>query len=163
MTAVNTSSTNADAISVTADTKNGVIRGTAEINAPPERVFRALTTEEMSEWWGHEGVYRTMDYKIDLRPGGRWGCRAVGADGSESTVGGEYITVDPPRVLEYTWEPSWDNFAVSRVRIEITPMGAGSRISILHTGFEGREQMAENHRDGWTRVFGWLAEYLAGK
>jgi uncharacterized protein YndB with AHSA1/START domain len=163
MTAVNTDSTKADAISVTADTKKGVIRGTAEINAPPERVFRALTTEEMADWWGHDGVYRTSDYKIDLRPGGRWSCKAIGGDGSESTVGGEYITIDPPRLLEYTWEPSWDNFAVSKVRIEITPMGAGSRVSILHTGFEGREQMATNHSEGWARVFGWLAEYLAAK
>ena len=163
MTAVNTASSTANAISVTADTKNGVIQGSAEIGAPPERVFRALTTSEQADWWGHEGVYRTSDYKIDLRPGGRWSCKAVGADGAESTVGGEYITVDPPRLLEYTWEPSWDNFAVSSVRIEITPMGAGSHISILHTGFEGREQMAQNHAEGWTRVFGWLAEYLAGR
>jgi len=163
MTAVNTEAPKAGAISVTADTKKGVIRGSAEINAPPERVFRALTTAEQAEWWGHEGVYRTYDYKIDLRPGGKWSCKVMGAKGDESSVGGEYITVDPPRLLEYTWVPSWDNFAESRVRIEIAPSGAGSRLTILHTGFEGREQMTQNHADGWGRVFGWLAEYLAGK
>lgn len=163
MTAVNTESPKAGAISITADPKKGIVRGTADINASPERVFRALTTEEMAEWWGHEGVYRTHDYEIDLRPGGKWGCKATGGDGSPMSVGGEYITVDPPRLLEYTWKPSWDNFAESRVRIEITPVGKGSRLSILHTGFEGREPMTKSHSEGWTMVFGWLQEYLAGK
>ena len=41
MTAVNTEAPKAGAISVTADMKKGVIRGTADINASPERVFRA--------------------------------------------------------------------------------------------------------------------------
>ena len=82
MTAVNTDTPKGGAISVTADPKKGIVRGTADINASPERVFRALTTEEQAEWWGHEGVYRTHDYEIDLRPGGKWGCKATGADGS---------------------------------------------------------------------------------
>jgi len=163
MTAVNTGAPKAGVINITTDPTKGVIRGTADINASPERVFRALTTEEQAEWWGHEGTYRTRDYTIDLRPGGKWGCKATAPDGTEMSVGGEYITVDPPRVIEYTWVPSWDNFAESRVRIEIAPLGAGSRLSILHTGFEGREPMTKSHAEGWTQVFGWLAEYLATK
>ena len=163
MTAVNTGSPKADAINVTADTKKGVIRGSAEIAATPERIFRALTTSEQADWWGQDGLYRTHDYQIDLRPGGRWSCKATGGDGKESTVGGEYITVDPPRVLEYTWEPSWDNFQKSRVRIEITPVGSGSRLTLVHTGFENRLEMVQPHSEGWTRVLGWLSEYVAVK
>ena len=45
MTAVNTESPKAGAISITADPKKGIVSGTADINASPERVFRALTTE----------------------------------------------------------------------------------------------------------------------
>jgi uncharacterized protein YndB with AHSA1/START domain len=161
MTAVNTEAPTA--INVTADTTKGIINGTADINASPERIFRALTTGEQAEWWGQDDLYRTSDYVIDLRPGGRWSCKATGKDGAQSTVGGEYITVDPPRLLEYTWEPSWDNFATSRVRIELEPRGSGTRLTIRHAGFEGREKMAENHRDGWTRVFGWLSRYVSDK
>jgi len=159
MTAVNAEP---NAINVTADTTKGIINGTADINASPERIFRALTTDEQAEWWG-QGPYRTHDYKIDLRPGGRWSCKATSPKGDTSTVGGEYITVDPPKLLEYTWEPSWDNFAQSRVRIELEPRGSGTRLTLLHTGFEGREAMAENHKTGWTRVMGWLSGYVAGK
>ena len=156
MTAVNAEP---NAINVTADTTKGIINGTADINASPERIFRALTTDEQAEWWG-QGPYRTHDYKIDLRPGGRWSCKATNPKGETSTVGGEYITIDPPRVLEYTWEPSWDNFAVSRVRIELEPRGSGTRLTLVHTGFEGREQMVENHKTGWTMVLGWLSGYV---
>jgi len=162
MTAANAAPVKSDPVSVSADTTKGIIRGTAEINATPERVFRALTTAEMADWWG-QGVYRTTDYKIDLRPGGSWSCKAINAKGEESTVGGEYITIDPPSLLEYTWKPSWDGFAESRVRFDIEPTSTGSRITLLHTGFTGREQMAQNHAEGWTRVFGWLADYVAAK
>lgn len=50
MTAVNTESTKSDAIHVTADAKNWTINGTADIGAPPERIFRALTTSEQADW-----------------------------------------------------------------------------------------------------------------
>jgi uncharacterized protein YndB with AHSA1/START domain len=159
MTAVDDSAAT-QPISVTADTKKGIIHAQADFDATPERIFRALTTAEMADWWGQDGMYRTHDYDIDLRPGGRWSCKATGADGAQQTVGGEYLTVDPPRVLEYTWEPSWDNFAVSRVRIDIEPRGAGSRVKIVHTGFEGREEMTKSHGDGWVRVLGWLSGYV---
>jgi len=162
MTAAAAASTKADPISVTADTKKGEIYGTADINASPERVFRALTTNEMAEWWG-QGPYRTHDYKIDLRPGGKWSAKATGAKGDESTVGGEYITIDPPRVLEYTWVPSWDNFAESRVRFEITPTSTGSLVKLTHTGFTGREEMTNQHATGWKMVLGWLSGYVSSK
>jgi len=145
---------------ITADPTKGIVSGYVDIAAPPERVFQALSTDEQAMWWGQEGMYRTHDYEIDLRPGGKWSCRGTAEKGDSFTVGGEYITVDPPRVLEYTWEPSWDNFQKSIVRMEIEPTASGSRIHIRHTGFEGREGMTEGHADGWTRVFGWLSTYL---
>jgi uncharacterized protein YndB with AHSA1/START domain len=157
MTAVEAGSGSAH---LTADPVKGIVSGYVDIAASPERVFRALSTDEQAMWWGHEGMYRTHDYEIDLRPGGKWSCRATTAKGDDWTVGGEYITVDPPRVLEYTWVPSWDNFLESRVRMEIEPTATGSRIHLTHTGFEGREGMTEGHTDGWNRVFGWLDEYV---
>lgn len=158
MTAVDTSSSNAH---LTADREKGIVSGYIDIAASPERVFSALSTDEQAQWWGREGMYKTYDYQIDLRPGGKWSCKATTAKGDEWTVGGEYITVETPRILEYTWVPSWDNFQPSRVRMEIEPTATGSRVHLTHTGFEGREGMTDGHTEGWVRVFGWLAEYLA--
>jgi hypothetical protein len=41
-------------------------------DAPPERVFRALTTDEVERWWGHPDYYRSTDWKVDLRVQGQW-------------------------------------------------------------------------------------------
>ena len=158
MTAVDAGSETS--VVVTGDKEKGIVTGYADIAAPPERVFRALSTTEQEKWWG-QGPYRTHDYSIDLRPGGKWSCKATNPKGETMTVGGEYITVDPPRVLEYTWVPSWDNFQESRVRFEIEPTSFGSRVNLVHTGFEGREEMATTHAQGWTLVLNWLAGYIA--
>ena len=153
-------------VTATADSEKGIVNVVADIAATPEAVFRAMTNPtELAKWWGAEGVYRTERWEVDLRPGGKWKSYIALPEDSEmsdprtpeaQTVGGEYITVDPPRVLEYTWSPSWDGFAVSTVRCEIEPTSTGSRLTIMHTGFASREGMAASHAEGWVRVIGWL-------
>jgi hypothetical protein len=49
------------------------------------------------------------------------------------------------------------------VRCEIEPTSTGSRLTIVHSGFEGREKMAAGHGEGWVRVLGWMSDYIAGK
>jgi uncharacterized protein YndB with AHSA1/START domain len=94
-----------------ANVEAGVVKAEIEIGASPDRVFQALTDPaELAAWWGDAAMYRTYDWQVDLRAGGAWSSRARGADGSEMTVGGEYLEVDPPRLLVYTWRPSWDDF-----------------------------------------------------
>ena len=70
---------------------SGVVKAEIEIEATPARVFRALTDPtELAAFWGSDDMYRTSDWKIDLRPGGSWSAVARGADGSGMTVDGEY-------------------------------------------------------------------------
>jgi hypothetical protein len=35
-------------------------------DAPPDRVFRALTTDKVERWWGHPDYYRSTDWMVDL-------------------------------------------------------------------------------------------------
>jgi len=87
---------------------------TAEIfiAAPPERVFPAITDpQQMPKWWGQQGMYRITEWTGDLRPGGKWTSLGVGADGVSFRVEGEYLEVDPPRLLTYTWIASWSGSA----------------------------------------------------
>ena len=159
-------------ITSSADVEKGIVTVVADIAASPERVFHALTdAAEVPRWWGAEGVYRTAKWESDLRPGGKWKSYIAAPEGSKmsdprtpepQTVGGEYITVDPPRVLEFTWSPSWDGFAVSTVRYDIEPTSSGSRLTVTHSGFAGRPDVGAAHGEGWVRVIGWLANYVAG-
>ena len=148
---------------VVADVAAGTIRGVVDIAAPPERVFQALTDPaELEAWWGADDMYRTFDWQVDLRPGGAWSCRARNARGEDSSVRGRYVTVDPPRVLEYTWQPSWDGFAETSVRLELAPIAIGTRLTVAHTGFGDRADSCEGHAQGWTAVAAWLTEHVGG-
>lgn len=157
-------------VKATADTENGLVKVVADIAASPEAVFRALTDpKELAQWWGSEGIYRTERWEVDLRPGGKWishismpegAVPMTDRDTSGQTVGGEYITIDPPRLLEYTWSPSWDDFAVTKVRCEIEPTADGSRLTLIHSGFGDRAKMASDHAEGWVRVLGWFVSWM---
>jgi uncharacterized protein YndB with AHSA1/START domain len=136
-----------------------------EIAAPPETVFDALTAaDQLAAWWGAEGMYCTHDWQIDLRPGGEWSCRATSASGDGMTLRGHYLEVDRPRILAYTWMPSWEpELPATEVRYTLSPIAGGTLVRMRHTGFEGFINSQNGHVEGWKRVFGWLLQYCSGK
>jgi len=145
-----------------ANVDEGVIKAEIEIAATPERVFRSLTDPaELAMWWGDDVMYRTYDWQVDLRPGGAWSCRARGVDGSESTVGGEYLEVTQPTLLVYTWRPSWDGFYETTIRCALEPLPNGTRVRITHTGFTADQTaMIQGTGEGWKQVLEWAARHI---
>ena len=92
------------------------------IAAPPERVFKAITgSQQLHPWWGQPGLYRITAWKADLRPGGKWQSDGVGADGTSFRVEGEYLEIDPPRLLVHTWIASYSAILRTVVRWELEP------------------------------------------
>ena len=150
-------------MSAVADVQAGVVKADVEIAAPPDAVFRALTDPgELAAWWGSPDAYRTHSWQVDLRVGGRWSCQAVDAkDGHVAHVRGEYLAIEPPRLLVFTWEPSWEDFARTTVRYDLSPMAAGTRLVVTHSGFAAAKA-AEGHEKGWGRVLGWLGRRFTG-
>jgi uncharacterized protein YndB with AHSA1/START domain len=145
-----------------ANVDGGVVKAEIEVSAPPERVFQAITdVTELPRWWGSDEMYHTTDWQVDLRPGGKWSTVAVNADGTQSTVGGEYVEVDPPRRLVYTWRPSWDDFVETTIRFDLQPTSAGTRVLVTHSGFGDRAAQATGTGEGWKRVLEWLGEFAA--
>ncbi len=143
-----------------ADVTEGVILARVEIAAAPERVFRALTTEELARWWGADDMYRTTGFTIDLRPGGRWRSDGKGADGEPFHVEGEVLEVDPPRRLVQTWKPSWEPGPATTITYTLDAIDGGTRVTLRHTGFTN-PQSCDGHANGWPRVLGWLSAHLA--
>ena len=145
------------------------------IAAPPERVFEAITNpEQLVQWWGQKGMYRVQDWEADLRPGGKWITRGVGKAGEDFNVSGEYLEVDPPRLLVHTWLPSYKAGAkITTVRWELEPkqihgmhsrgpekMGMGTLVKVRHSGFAGDPEAAAGHGQGWIRVMGWMQAFV---
>ena len=79
------------------------------IKASAERLFEALTDpEQRMKWWGLKGRFETTEMESDLRVGGRWAMRGTGMGGTPFSVTGEYRSIERPRLLAFTWLPSWD-------------------------------------------------------
>jgi len=145
-----------------ADVTTGTILAVVEIEVPPERVFRALTTpDELKQWWGSAGEYRITESTMDLRVGGAWRSTGVGSDGTPFTVSGEFLEIDPPRRLVQTWRPDWDGGNVTTIRYQLEPIPKGTRVVVRHEGFGARTESCAGHAHGWERVLGWLLAHLA--
>lgn len=147
------------------------------VAAPPERVFEAITDpRQMQLWWGQKDLYRITEWKNDLRKGGQWSSVGTGVDGKSFRVDGEYLEIDPPRLLVHTWIASFSNSLKTVVRWELEPRevhslqgrgphkaGTGTMVKVRHEGFTGAPEAAAAHGQGWTRVLGWMQAYVEEK
>jgi len=140
-----------------ADVSAGMVVATVDIRVPPERVFAALSSREVCDWWGDPSMYRTTEWRSDVRVGGAWRAAGIGADGSSFSVGGTYLEVDPPRKLVQTWNPDWDELPETRITYLLEPIDGGTRLTLRHEGFgPAHRESCRGHADGWERVLGWL-------
>ena len=134
------------------------IERTVEIAQPPAKVWAALTTAEgLSAWFGKEAA-------IDLRPGGS--ARMSWDNGHIAEMRVE--RVEEPRVFGYTWHiyglPE-DDPRRTYVEFTLEPAGAGTRLTVVESGFA---QLPEDaylkaygaNSEGWPSELGELVEYL---
>ena len=144
------------------------------IVAPPARVFQAITDpNQASQWWGQKGMYRITERTADFRPGGKYSSVGAGADGKSFRVDGEYLEIDPPRLLVHTWISSWCGALKTVVRWELEPrvvhglhhqgpqrVGTGTVVRVRHEGFGANQKAGSDHAQGWTRVLGWMQAFV---
>ena len=157
---MNETTTKRTAARAVADIGGGTILATVDIAVPGERVWKALTSEEVTRWWGSPETYQTSGWTADVRVGGRWEATGKMSDGRLFSVGGEYLEVDRPTRLVYSWKPDWDGGAVTTVSYQLEPISGGTRVTLRHDGFAGRADSQRNHARGWEAVLGWLARHL---
>lgn len=143
-----------------ADVTAGMLLASVEIKASPERVFRALASEEIVKWWGSPDLYRVTEWSGDLRVGGKWRSLGVDRDGKPFEVSGEYVAIDPPKKLIQTWAPKWVDGPVTTVTYRLEPIEGGTRVTVRHEGFGDAAASCQSHTYGWERVFTWLASWL---
>ena len=134
------------------------IERTVELAHPPAKVWAALTTPEgLSAWFGDKAT-------IDLRPGGS--ARMRWTDGS--TVDMRAERVEEPAVFGFTWqihELPEDDPRRTYVEFTLEPAGAGTRLTVVETGFaqlpeDAYRKAYDGHTQGWKSELGELAGYL---
>jgi uncharacterized protein YndB with AHSA1/START domain len=142
-----------------ADLAQGEILATVEIAAPPERVFRALTSNEIVDWWVRPGVFDTREWTGDVRTGGRWRASGV-ARGQPYVLEGEFLEVQPPTKLVHTWQRAGMPGAPTTVTYHLQPIDGGTRLTLRHTGFVPPDSCGSVCA-GWESSFEQLARNLS--
>jgi len=128
------------------------------IKASAESIFEALASpKHRLRWWGRKGAYEPTEMDSDLRVGGDWMMKGV-AMGNPFTCHGKYTRIDRPRLLEFTWNPSWQADKLeSVVRFDFDEKDGVTTVRVTHTCLSPAAR--EAHK-GWPQVLSWLKAYL---
>ena len=128
--------------------------------APADRVFEAFRDPELLREWAAPAEHRNERVESDFRVGGRYRREMRLPDGSLHVLSGEYLEIDPPRRLAYTyvWE-TMPGAPETRVEIDFLEREEETEVRLVHSGF-GTEEMADGHRTGWDACLRQLADLL---
>jgi uncharacterized protein YndB with AHSA1/START domain len=125
------------------------------IAAAPETVWELLVDPaKASVWMGIQSW-------SEPTPGGLYRVEVI----PDNIARGEYIELDPPSRLVFSWGWEADGNPVpagsSTVEFELTPEGDGTRLRFVHSGLPSSEA-AGSHAHGWDHYFERLAVAAAG-
>lgn len=128
------------------------------IRATPARLFAAWTEPaHLVRWWGPSGVECTEAH-VDLRPGGAYRIANRLPDGSTLWISGEFVSIEPPGRLVYTWRTGPAN-ALERVTVSFEPRGELTDVTVIHERISD-DTLRRGHEDGWIGCLDGLEAYL---
>ena len=113
------------------------------IAASPEAVWEFLVDpDKATRWMGQSASF-------EPRPGGLYRVEVIPGN----TAAGEFVELDPPRRLVFTWgwEPGGSGavpVGTSTVEIELVPTDEGTTLRFTHRGLPDKAA-AESHAHGW--------------
>ncbi len=129
------------------------VERTIAIDASPETVWQFLVDPETTTaWWG-------LRASFDPRPGGAYRIEVIPGH----TASGEFVELDEPRRLVYTW--GWEAGegganpvppGSSTIEIELVPDGAGTVLHFAHRDLPSSDA-ADSHAKGWDHYLERLA------
>ena len=123
------------------------------IDAVPDKVFPYLVEPQLLTTWIGEESWN------DPRPGGAFRLKFD----SENIVRGEFVEVDPPRRVVYTWgseERESLPAGSTTVAFDLEPESGGTRVRLRHSDLP-TENEVEQHTKGWDYFLPLLAKVAA--
>ncbi|MEO7751863.1 MAG: SRPBCC domain-containing protein [Terracoccus sp.] len=128
-------------------------RTAIDIDAPPEKVFEFLVTDEgMTSWMGQWA-------SLDPVRGGRFAVDIAG-----HPVRGVFLEVDPPRRVSMSWGYAGNEDlppGSTTVSFELLATPGGTRVEVVHADLPETE--VAGHRAGWVHFVPRLARACAGE
>lgn len=123
-------------------------------NAPAQVLFDAWTSAEtLRRWWPAGWDWETPVAEVDPRVGGRLRLVMRSPDGEEFGGSGEYLEIDPPSRLIFTW--TWDGHeghqGTQLVEVEFEERDDGTTTVVLTNRGLKDEESKRSHREGWEK------------
>jgi uncharacterized protein YndB with AHSA1/START domain len=126
--------------------------------ASPERVFDAWTKAEIAACWLFTGpASETHSTEFDLTVGGTWTITDR-REGVDYTAIGEYLEIDRPRRLVFTFGMPQFSPEFDTVVVTIEADGDGSIMTLVQEKLPAA--MRKPTEDGWSEMFAALGEAL---
>jgi uncharacterized protein YndB with AHSA1/START domain len=118
------------------------------IAATPARLFEMWTTPaQLLLWFGPRGV-RCTAADLDLRVGGRYRIASELPDGRTVVIAGEFLSIERPHALVYTWSIEPHAGAPERVTVRFDPPPSGTEVVVRHERIPDAPTRA-SHETGW--------------
>lgn len=142
-------------------TTTPAVRIERTLSATPERVFDAWLDAAALARFMRPGPTMSCDVVNDPRVGGRFLLTMLGDGGAVFPHTGEYLTIDRPRKLAFTWHSKGTAMAASTVTIELAPAAdGGTHLMLTHVGLP--PESVDNHAGGWGAIVELLGKHLGG-
>jgi uncharacterized protein YndB with AHSA1/START domain len=131
---------------------------TRRFRSPAERVFDAWLDPALTRQWFAPGLGEMTRVQIDAYVGGTFWFvqRRNGADAQHT---GEYLEIDRPRRLVFTWRTPPATSA-SRIIIEIQPMTDGCELTLTHEMEPEWESFIGRAEEAWRKMVDAIARLL---
>jgi uncharacterized protein YndB with AHSA1/START domain len=139
---------------------------TIEIEAPPERVWRALTiAAELSAWF-------QVKIEGEIAAGSEVWMTSLHAGHAGQRFRVRFVEMSPARRFVWQWHPGELDASVDYAReprttvtFTLEPTKTGTRLSVAESGFDEislarRAKVYADNSQGWTEVLGWLKRYV---
>ena len=129
------------------------VRKAVLVDADPETAFRVFT-DQIQSWWplGTHGIFGDDAEALAFEES-KLVERAK--DGREA-VWGEVLAWEPPTRVHFSWRPGFDDEkADTEVEVTFSAEGEGTRVDLVHTGWDKLEDGAKSragYDGGWDGV-----------
>ncbi len=133
-----------------------------ELKVPVDRVFSAWTDPaKLCRWFKSSQAMKIEAADVDLQVGGGYRIVLKDEDGDTMVVFGHYTRIEPPQLLEFTWQ--WEVSSLEKgetlVLVELLPHTVGTLMRLTHTLFSS-ERSYQAHEMGWSGVLATLTAFV---
>ncbi len=108
----------------------------------------------LAKWWGPKDAagepFESEVQAWSLEKGAEWAIKMVAPDGTEFYQGGDFIAVDPPNLLQFSfhWIANGERGPSTEITVRFLATEGGSRMIFEQRGFTDADSR-DGHTEGW--------------